>query len=60
MLMGRALARVVAHEVYHIVSHVEKHSSEGLFQRALSGAQLITDCFRFSRKDLERLHTIVR
>ena len=55
LLMGRALARVVAHEVYHILSREEKHSSAGLFKKCLTGAQLITEEYRFSEKDLRRL-----
>ena len=55
MLMGRALARVLAHEVYHILSRQQKHSSTGLFKRSLTGSQLIAEEYRFSDKDLHRL-----
>ena len=55
-LMGRALARVVAHEVYHILSHRQQHSSGGLFKKYLTGAQLISEEYRFSEKDLLRLN----
>ena len=60
LLLGRALARVVAHEVYHIVSREEKHSAAGVFKKGLTGAQLIAEQFRFSDKDLQRLNARVR
>lgn len=44
-LLGRALARVVAHEVYHITRKTKGHHKTGVFKEALSGKQLISDKF---------------
>ena len=60
LLMGRALARVVAHEMYHMVSRDEKHSAQGVLRKGLSGAQLIAEQFRFTEEDLRRLDSKAR
>jgi hypothetical protein len=46
-LMGRAMARVLAHELYHIAANTGKHGKEGVAKRSLSGAQLIADRLDF-------------
>lgn len=50
LLLGRALARVVAHELYHIVTGSQHHDDEGVTRHALSGKQLISGKLTFSRK----------
>lgn len=55
LLFGRALARVVAHEVMHILAKDRGHSRSGVFQRALSGRQLITEELDFEEDDHTRL-----
>ena len=54
-LMGRALARVIAHEIMHIVGKTHEHSENGIFRQGLSGAQLVADRMTFDPHDLARL-----
>jgi len=53
-LMGRALARVIAHEIYHVLTGA-KHSESGIARHALSGAQLVSDQLLFQPEDVERM-----
>ncbi len=46
-LLGRAMARVVAHEIWHITSNRRDHAESGITQRALSGKQLVADHLDF-------------
>ncbi len=49
-LIGRALARVVAHEVTHFIDQDVTHGRRGLMQASFSGWDLITDdSHRFRR-----------
>jgi hypothetical protein len=54
-LMGRALARVVAHELFHILSGDCGHSHDGVFKKGLTGKQLIEENLDFVGHDIERL-----
>jgi hypothetical protein len=54
-LMGRALARVVAHELFHILSGDCGHSHNGVFKKGLTGKQLIDENLDFVGHDLDRL-----
>ena len=40
-LLGRALARIIAHELHHVVRSEVHHSEEGLAQPSLTAASLI-------------------
>jgi hypothetical protein len=55
LLLGRALARVIAHELYHMLGGTKDHAGEGVAKRALTGRQLITEGARFSASDLDKL-----
>jgi len=55
MLLGRALARVLAHEVVHMLSGSGDHGHEGVARKSLSGNQLIAPELRLAPEDLERL-----
>ncbi|MCL4841921.1 MAG: hypothetical protein KJZ79_08780 [Bryobacteraceae bacterium] len=55
LLLGRALARVLAHEIFHILGKEHNHSAEGLFKHALSGRDLIAESLDFHPRDLQRL-----
>jgi len=57
LLMGRALARVMAHEVVHMLTKSGAHGREGVAKTALSGSQLIGPELRLDASDLERLRT---
>ncbi len=54
-LLGRALARVMAHEIVHMVGQCADHSHAGVFRHALSGRQLIADKLELDPQDIARL-----
>jgi hypothetical protein len=54
-LLGRALARVMAHEIVHMVGKCSDHSHAGVFRHALSGRQLIADKLELEPEDIARL-----
>lgn len=54
-LLGRAMARVVAHELYHVVAGEHQHDKEGITRSSLSGRQLIADHLDFSDKAAGRM-----
>jgi hypothetical protein len=54
-LLGRALARVLAHEIVHMVGQCADHSNAGVFRHALSGRQLIADKLELDPQDIARL-----
>lgn len=56
LLLGRALARVVAHEVVHILSKSGDHAHTGIAKPALSGRQLIAPNLKLNPAELERLY----
>ncbi len=53
-LLGRALARVIAHEIYHVMTGT-KHSDTGIARHSLTGSQLIGDDLMFEPEDIERM-----
>jgi hypothetical protein len=55
LLLGRALARVVAHEVVHMLTRSTAHSHTGIQKSALSGNELIEDHLTLSDPDLSRI-----
>jgi hypothetical protein len=54
-LLGRALARVIAHEIMHIVGKTHEHSENGIFREGLSGQQLVAARLTFDPQDIARL-----
>jgi hypothetical protein len=56
-VLGRALARVVAHEIYHIIAKTPHHGDEGVARRGLSSGDLIAESAAFSSHDLRKLTT---
>jgi len=54
-LLGRALARVLAHELYHVLGNACFHGQSGVARHALSGRQLIDDHLEFQPVDLQRI-----
>ena len=54
-LLGRALARVMAHEIVHMVGKCSDHSHAGVFRHALSGRQLIAEKLELEPEDIARL-----
>ena len=55
IVFGRALARVLAHELYHVLAGTESHSHQGITQRALSGADLVSDQLELDPAELDRM-----
>ena len=55
VIFGRALARVLAHELYHVLAGTESHSRQGVTQRALSGADLVSDQLELDPAELDRM-----
>ena len=54
-LLGRALARVLAHELYHIKGKCSEHGHSGVARRALSGRELIAATLDFAPADAQRM-----
>ena len=54
-LLGRALARVIAHELYHMVGQNHGHGKEGVARHSLTGSQLIADRFALQPRDAARM-----
>ncbi len=54
-LLGRALARVLAHELYHVKGKCNGHGHSGIAQRALSGRDLIAATLDFAPADAEKM-----
>ena len=54
---GRAIARVLAHELYHFLANTKVHASGGLAKAAYSAEDLLSQTFRFGRKEYESLRS---
>lgn len=55
LLLGRALARIVAHELVHLFTKSAAHGARGVAREALTGAELIADGVTFHPADIHRL-----
>lgn len=51
-LLGRAMARVLAHEMYHFLARTTRHASAGLAKSHYTGTELASDRFRFDEAQL--------
>jgi hypothetical protein len=56
-VLGRAIARVVAHELYHIFANTHKHGSCGVGKAAYSVFELLAENFNFEHKETQALRT---
>ena len=54
LILGRALARVLAHELYHVLARTSAHADAGLAKRSLSGLELSSDWPKLSPSDMNR------
>jgi len=54
---GRALARVLAHELYHFLANTKGHAAGGLAKAAYSAEDLLSQTFRFGRKEYDGLRS---
>ena len=59
-LLGRALARVVAHEVIHMLTKSGEHGHAGIARSAFSGKQLIGEALPLFPEDLKRVQVADR
>jgi hypothetical protein len=55
LVMGRALARVLAHELYHVLARTSAHAHVGLTKPSLSGLELTSERLELSPSDLHRI-----
>jgi hypothetical protein len=46
-LLGRAMARVLAHEMYHVLTNSTQHATRGVAKAAYSSTELISEGFTF-------------
>ncbi len=60
VLFGRALARVLAHELYHVLAKTHSHASQGIAEKSLSGAQLISGQLQLNQAELNQMHDAVQ
>ncbi len=60
VLFGRALARVLAHELYHVLAKTHSHAGQGIAEKALSGAQLISERLQLNQAELNQMHAAVQ
>lgn len=54
-LLGRALARVLAHELYHIKGKCNGHGRTGVARKSLTGRELIAKTLDFAPSDARRM-----
>jgi hypothetical protein len=55
LVLGRALARVLAHELYHVLARTSAHAGTGLAKRSLSGLELSSDRLELNPSDTNRM-----
>jgi len=55
LVLGRALARVLAHELYHVLARTPTHARAGLAKRSLSGIELSSDRLELKFADVNRM-----
>jgi hypothetical protein len=60
LLFGRALARVLAHELYHVLAKTHSHAGQGIAEKSLSGAQLISEVLQLNQAELDQMHAAVQ
>jgi hypothetical protein len=59
-VLGRALARVIAHEIYHIVAQTTHHEEIGLSKAELSLRDLTAGKFELSPESLRRIRASIQ
>jgi hypothetical protein len=58
LLMGRAMARVVAHELYHVLVGTTEHSGTGIARSCYTTSDLVGERFGFGEAVLARLRPV--
>ena len=54
-ILGRALARTIAHEIYHILAQTTGHDKSGIAKASLSLSDLFSSQFDFNPESLRRM-----
>jgi hypothetical protein len=54
-ILGRALARTIAHEIYHILAQTTDHNRTGIAKAVLTMSDLYSTRFDFSSETLRRM-----
>jgi hypothetical protein len=55
LMLGRALARVIAHELYHILLRTQTHGRSGIARATQTAAQLVAERVTFAQADERRI-----
>ncbi len=55
LLLGRALARVLAHELYHVLAVTSKHGARGIAKAHMSADDLVCGDLAFEDGDLTKI-----
>ena len=58
-MLGRAIARVIAHEIYHFVAQATVHDASGVSKASFSPADLTAGRFDFDATSLERMQPVL-
>ena len=56
-ILGRALARLVAHEMYHVFAETTHHGKEGVAEPSCTATELLSDDFRFAEPQFRTLRS---
>ena len=59
-VLGRALARVIAHEIYHILAETTDHADTGIAKAQMTFKDLTADGFDLSPTSLQRIRAAYR
>lgn len=54
-LLGRALARILAHELYHIAANTREHAKSGLARHALTPQELIASSLDLDARERQQI-----
>ncbi len=58
-LLGRALARVLAHELYHILTRTKEHGQNGIAKPSLRPRDLVDAILEFDKSELDEIRESV-
>jgi hypothetical protein len=54
-LLGRAMARVLAHEIYHVLAQTHRHGPHGVAAETMTGDDLVKDRLDFRFEEFEEM-----
>jgi len=54
-ILGRAIARVLAHEIYHVLARTSSHSAHGIAAETMSVNKMVADHLDFCYEDFEEM-----